>query len=200
MIIEVEGIDGVGKTSQCRLLKNWLEETLGKRAIIVKDLESTQLGKKIKGILVTDAPRSKEVELFAFLCCKAHLFAEIIKAELEAGTYIICDRGTGSFLSYFEVQGFERSFLEKVLLTAVPSGYSPRTLLIDAEVRTAMQRNVSKSAHSKFDSMGSDFFERQRQVYLELAKSRGWAIIHGEQSLEVVHRSVIQAVGSILST
>lgn len=200
MIIEFEGIDGVGKTSQCRLLKNWLEESRGERAIIVKDLESTQLGKLIKEILVTDVMHSKEVELFAFLCCKAHLFAEIVEKEIEAGTHIICDRGTGSFLSYFEVQGFERPFLESVLLTAVPNSYRPRTLLLDTEVRVAMLRNVAKSSHSKFDSMGSDFFEMQRQVYLELAKSYEWTIIPGEQPLEVVHLSVIQAVGNMLSS
>ena len=199
MIIEVEGIDGVGKTSQCRLLKNWLEEKLGERAIIVKDLESTQLGRQIKGILVTDVPRSKEVELFGFLCCKAHLFAEIIEKELEAGTHIICDRGIGSFLSYFEVLGFDRSFLENVLLTAVPSGYSPQTLLLDADVHVAMQRNVSKSAHSKFDSMGGDFFERQRKVYLDLALSRQWSVVSSEQPLELVHMSVINSIERMFS-
>ena len=68
MIIEIEGIDGVGKTSQCRLLKNWFEQTLQHRAIIVKDLESTQLGRTIKEALVTDMPRTREVELFGFLC------------------------------------------------------------------------------------------------------------------------------------
>jgi dTMP kinase len=199
MIIEVEGIDGVGKTSQCRLLKNWLEEKLGERAIIVKDLESTQLGRQIKGILVTDVPRSKEVELFGFLCCKAHLFAEIIEKELEAGTHIICDRGIGSFLSYFEVLGFDRSFLENVLLTAVPSGYSPQTLLLDADVHVAMQRNVSKSAHSKFDSMGGDFFERQRKIYLDLALSRQWSVVSSEQPLELVHMSVINSIERMFS-
>ncbi len=200
MIIEVEGIDGVGKTSQCRLLKNWIEETTSGRAIVVKDLESTQLGRQIKSILVTDVARSKEVELFSFLCCKAHLFAEIIEQECAAGTHIICDRGVGSFLSYFEVLGFERSFLESVLATALPPNYQPKTLLLDADVRVAMQRNVSKPAHSKFDSMGGDFFERQRKVYLELATSRDWTIISSEQSLDAVHESIISAVRKELST
>jgi len=166
MIIEVEGIDGVGKTSQCQLLKSWFEETLGQQAIIVKDLESTKLGRQIKDILVTDAPRSREVELFGFLCCKAHLFTEILEKEVEAGTHIICDRGVGSFLSYFEVMGFERAFLETVLAVALPRTYCPQTILFDADVSVTLHRNLSKSMPSKFDSMGSGFFERQRKYIL----------------------------------
>lgn len=197
MIVEIEGIDGVGKTSQCRLLKNWLEG-LGEPAIVVKELESTPLGRQIKGILVTDVQRSKEVELFAFLCCKANLFNEIIRKEVMAGTHIICDRGIGSFLSYFEVLGFKRQFLEEVLLTAVSESHEVHTVLIDVDIQVAMYRNVSKPSHSKFDSMGIDFFEKQRKVYLELAKVHGWTVVGGEESINDVHQAMIQAVQKML--
>lgn len=193
MLIEIEGIDGAGKTTQCRLLKNWFE-CKGEKAIVVKDLESTQLGRQIKSIFVTDMPRAKEVELFGFLCCKAHLFFEIILPELKSGTHVICDRGTGSFLSYFEVLGFDKTFLTSSLSIALIGEYKPVTFLIDLEVQVALRRNVAKPTYSKFDNMGSAFFNSQRQVYAELAEINHWTIIEGTSSIEDVHQSILSSV------
>lgn len=199
MIIELEGIDGVGKTSQCRLLRNWLEEQTGARTLVLKDLESTQLGRKIKEILTTDVPCSKQAELFAFLSCKAHLFSEVIDREVAAGSHIICDRGYGSFLSYFEVYGFDRSFLESLLKAAVPASYKPHTILLDADVQTALRRNIAKSEHSRFDALGSDFFSQQRHIYLELAKAHAWMVVKCENSIDAVHQQIVAAVSTLLN-
>ncbi|MFA5130375.1 MAG: dTMP kinase [Patescibacteria group bacterium] len=190
MIIEIEGIDGVGKTTQCRMLKNWIENR-GKRAVLVKDLEATLFGRQMKSILTTDSPRAKETELFAFLCCKTQLFSEVVEPELARGSYIICDRGFGSFLTYFEVLGLKRGMLSNLLSIALPK--SPEhvtTFLIDLDVPEALRRNLSKPAHSKFDGMGKQFFEAQRAAFLDLAASETWTIVDGTQSIESVHSSI----------
>jgi dTMP kinase len=197
MLIEIEGIDGVGKTTQCRLLKTWFEDC-HERAIIVKDLESTELGRKIKTTLVIDTNKTKEVELFAFLCCKANLFAETVWRELESGAHVICDRGTGSFLSYFEVLGFKRKFLKHLLSIALPGPYNPVVLLLDADVKEALQRNVAKPSYSKFDNMGTSFFEGQRRIYQELAQNAEWQTIDASPSAADVHRAIINTIGSLL--
>jgi dTMP kinase len=194
VIIEIEGIDGVGKTTQCRLLKNWLESR-GSRAIVVKDLETTLFGRQIKSILITDSPRSNQAELFAFLCCKSQLFTEVVEQELERGTHVICDRGIGSFLSYFEVFGFNRELLLQLLSIAVPNEpVTPVTFLIDLEVREALTRNLSKSAHSKFDGMGTRFFEDQRNVFLDLARANRWTVVDGRGSVAEVHEAIVSAL------
>lgn len=193
MIIEIEGIDGVGKTTQSRLLKNWLE-SCGERAVIVKDLESTRLGKQIKAVLATDTPRTKEVELFGFLCCKAHLFAETIRHAIADGVHVICDRGIGSFLSYFEVLGFERTFLIQMLEVALPDLRPSKTVLLDLDVQEALRRNVAKSACSKFDSMGGTFFANQRRIYQELAYANQWIVISGSDSIDAVHRAIVSVM------
>lgn len=193
MIIEIEGIDGTGKTTQCHLLKCAIEER-GKQAIIVKDLESTELGKQIRTILVTDAPRSSGMELFSFLCCKAHLLEQVVLPELEKGTYIICDRGRGSLLSYFEALGFSRTFLLEALSFVLPPQYASRTFYIDLEVKEALRRNTTKPVASKFDKMGADFFERQRHIYHELAQKEAWVVIDGTHPIDTIHRMILTAL------
>lgn len=189
MIIEIEGIDGVGKTTQCRLLSRWFESR-GQRSVIVKDLESTELGRQIKPILTTDTKRTKEVELYAFLCCKAHLFSEVIGPEVSNGTHIICDRGIASLLSYFEVSGFKTGFLKEMVATVVPSHFLSTTFLLDSGVGEAIRRNVAKPSHSKFDNMGTEFFEKQRVIFMRLAQENGWPIIDANTSIEQIHTAI----------
>lgn len=192
MIVEIEGIDGAGKTLQCRLLKNWFEKTLGQRAIVVKDLESTSIGRQIKEFLITDTPRTKEVELFAFLFCKSSLMSEVIAKEIERKTHIICDRGIGSFLSYFQINGFNCSFLEMLLSKAILKSYKATTIILDLEVDVAMSRNANKPSHSKYDGMGSEFFEQQRRALLELGSHRQWKIVDGGHDIQLVHSSIVE--------
>ena len=197
MIIEIEGIDGVGKTTQCRLLKNWLESQR-ERSVIVKDLDSTRLGRQLKSFLTAEAVCSKEVELFAFLCCKAHMFSTVVRREVNKGSHIICDRGTGSFLSYFEVSGFSSDFLKEALSVALPRPYGPVTILIDADVQKALRQNMSKPNYSKFDNAGSAFFEKQRLSYQYLARAGQWYVIDGNGSVEDVYESMIDIVRRLI--
>jgi len=193
MLIEIEGIDGTGKTTQCQMLRSWFESQ-GERAVIVKDLESTSFGRHIRSMLITDTPRSKETELFAFLACKSQLFSEIVIGELSQGSHIICDRGMGSLFSYFESHGLNRDVLATLLAIAVPDSLTINTVLIDLDVQVALARNSNKPSQSKFDNMGLNFFSKQRQVYLDLAKTNNWTVIDGSAGTKTVHSAITKAV------
>lgn len=191
MIIELEGIDGVGKTTQCQHLKAWFEAH-GHEAIVVKDLESTNFGAHIRQKLVSDMPRAVETELFAFLACKAQLVHTTIVEALSAGVHVICDRGIGSLISYFEAHSFIRAELDALVDIAVPDWYESTTVLIDMEPSLAMERKAEQGGDSKFDGMGKEFFECQREIFLNLAGHRdGWTILNGDQSISNLHSTII---------
>ena len=193
MIIEIEGIDGAGKTTQVRLLKQALENK-GHEVLIVKDLDSTEIGRKIKEMFVSDAPRAKAVELFGFLCCKAHLFSEVVDTAVRDETYVLCDRGFGSLISYFEAHGFEREKLEAMLEIAVPELRPSHTILLDLPVKEALRRNMAKQSFSKFDNMGARFFNLQRAIYLSLSERADWHVINAERSIEELHGDILKAL------
>lgn len=194
MIIELEGIDGAGKTTQVRLLKQSLEEN-GHKVLIVKDLDSTEIGRKIKEMFVSDAPRAKAVELFGFLCCKAHLFSEVVEKAIKDGSYVLCDRGFGSLISYFEAHGFKREKLEAMLEIAVPELRPSYTILLDLPVKEALRRNMAKQSFSKFDNMGARFFERQRTAYLSLSERPDWHVVDATKSIEELNRDILDVLG-----
>jgi dTMP kinase len=197
MIIEIEGIDGAGKTVQCNLLKERLTET-GRNVIVVKDLESTPLGKGVRQVLVQNDSRKREVELFAFLACKAQLYTQVITPFVATGGIVVCDRGIGSFISYFESLGLPRQFLSNSVDLAL-NGLRPRiTIFINTSVDEADRRKAEKQSLSKFDLMGDDFFHKQHQVFVDLAHSPSWRTVDGSGSIEEIAGHIFEHVGSVL--
>lgn len=197
MIIEIEGIDGVGKTTQCDLLKAWLQQQ-GRNAIIVKDLESTELGRGIRKVLISNEFRPPEVELFSFLACKSQLFSQVIVPTISKNGIVICDRGIGSFVSYFESLGFSRSFLFNAIELAI-NGLRPKiTFLLDVIVEEATRRKANKQEQSKFDLMGNDFFRKQRNIFLSLSEKLSWVALDASLSIEETHSLIVRYLKSAL--
>ncbi len=196
MIIEIEGVDGIGKTTQSNLVKSWLEER-GHNAMVVKDLESTYFGREIRRMLTSDVYRTHLAEMFGFLCCKTQLFSEVIKPGLSGGSCVICDRGCGSFLSYFEACGLDYDFLSKMLVASIPSDLEAQTVLLVGDVIVAQERNAKKGICSRFDKMGPQFFEKQQLIYKRLAKERGWIVVDGNGSVEQVRNSIVASLSKL---
>lgn len=197
MIIEIEGIDGVGKTTQCELLRIWLTST-GKSTIIVKDLESTDIGNGIRDVLVRNVTRPTEVEMFAFLACKSQLFSEVILPFERSGGIVICDRGIGSFLSYFASSGYTQSFLNGAIEIAINGERPDLTILIDVSVEVARQRKAQKFSQSKFDLMSDEFFTKQRSTFLELSQHPKWRVIDGTLSISEISETIKQYIGEMV--
>jgi len=197
VIIEIEGIDGVGKTTQCELLRKALAQA-GKEAIVVKELESTEIGHGIREVLVRNVARPTEVELFAFLACKSQLFAQVILPFEERGGIVICDRGVGSFLSYFSASGYPLSFLNGAIEIAINGRRPDLTILIDMPVKEARKRKLNKLTQSKFDLMSDAFFRTQRAMFLELSESPKWRIVDGASSIDATCGVIRRFVDEII--
>ncbi len=95
MYVAIEGIDGVGKTTQINLLKEKLKDS----ALFTKEPGGTDFGIKAREILLSGGLRSKRAELFLFLADRAEHFEEVIKPNLDRKT-IISDRSFLSGIAY----------------------------------------------------------------------------------------------------
>lgn len=196
MILEIEGIDGAGKTTQCELLKAWFEKK-GMVALCVKDLESTEFGRQVREMLEMEIFKSKEAELFAFLTCKSQLFSQIISPSITEKTIVICDRGVGSFLSYFEIFGFSHEFLNSAINLATGHVKATLTVLLDVSVEEAQKRKLAKNTMSRFDRLNREFFKKQSEVFSNLAHQFSWKRIDGSESIITVHEKIVEEVCTI---
>jgi dTMP kinase len=169
MFIEIEGIDGVGKTTQCDLLLKWFR-IQGFPAMIVKEPGGTLFGRKLKELIMSDTPRNKKTELFSFLAAKSQLYTEIILPALQSGTWVIADRGGLSFLSYHHISaGVEIDELRRLLSAATEATVPDLTIMLDAPPETALQRMLDSGRDlTSFDLKGNGFFADQRRIFKQL--------------------------------
>src|SRR5262249_56911580 len=105
-LLSLDGIDGTGKTTQCRLLVDWLTAA-GVAAVGCADPGGTLLGDQLRQILLNSREEiSPRAETLLFMASRAELVAQVIQPALEMGRVVVCDRFVAANVVY---QGYGQS-------------------------------------------------------------------------------------------
>lgn len=90
--IVVEGIDGSGKTTTCKLLKDILEQDFNISVLLTREPGGTEFGEKCRELLFNHDNLTVETEVLLMLAARFQHYYEKILPALENGTWVICDR------------------------------------------------------------------------------------------------------------
>ena len=170
IFITFEGGEGVGKSTQIRLLAARLEAS-GYKTRVLRDPGGTVIGEKIRGILLDtkNAELDSISELLLYEAARAQLVAEHILPALEDGMIVLCDRFTDSTLTY---QGVARGLGFDVVKAANKIGSKElvpdRTIVLTRDVEVALKR-ASKNGADRLESEGIDFHTRVHEAFAALA-------------------------------
>jgi dTMP kinase len=178
--ISLEGGEAVGKSTQITRLAERLAK-IGHKTIVTREPGGTPLGESIRHLL-KHSPEGRgmtpQAELLLFLASRAELVRKVIMPALDQGTWILCDRFLDSTTVY---QGAGRQLpvdiVERLNAFAVGIHLPGLTLVLDLEPREARRRQQHRArpaGEGIFDRMEAeptDFFDRVRQGYLDLAKA-----------------------------
>src|SRR5437763_989526 len=92
LFVSLDGLDGTGKSTQCRLLADWLRAR-GREATLCADPGGTAVGDVIRTLLLEHrGEMSVTCEAFLFMASRAQLTAGVIRPALEAGQVVVSDR------------------------------------------------------------------------------------------------------------
>ena len=196
-IFSFEGIEGVGKSTQINLLKEYLE-TNGYSTEILREPGSTITGESIRSILLDSKENlSSESELLLMFAARAQLISE--KVNSSNSDIILFDRFYDASLAY---QGFGRNlpidFIQS-LITFINCPEPCLTFLLDISVQDGFERKVN-DVKDRIESAGSEFFQKVREGYLEIAKNNQNRIkvIDAMQSIDDINKSIIDYVKPLL--
>jgi dTMP kinase len=216
LFITFEGPDGSGKTTQVRLLTEWLRDN-GVDPLVLRQPGSTPLGERIRAILLDSrseallGPIAPLSELALMFADRAQQIAEVIRPSLLAGRVVLCDRYTDSSEAY---QGAGRQLgSERVLAVhqAICDGFQPHLtilLLPDAEVSLARARRrneVFQQEHggadeNRFEAEGESFFRRVHSAYEAIARREPERVVRfGAGSIEEIAAGIREVVQARLS-
>ncbi|MEO8232604.1 MAG: dTMP kinase [Ignavibacteriota bacterium] len=204
MFITFEGIDFCGKSTQVKLLKDYLIEQK-KEVYLIREPGGTEISEKIRAILLDKKNNVMvmETEIFLFSASRAQLVREVIRPYLQKGYYVISDRFHDSSTAY---QGFGRGLSVDAILNihnlAIGDTIPDITFFIDIPNSVAIERkqNVAHSELDRIEVSDNNFYERVRDGYLYLAKKeKRFRIIDGTQNINQINEQIIKEIKSLES-
>ncbi|HKU59287.1 MAG TPA: dTMP kinase [Gaiellaceae bacterium] len=167
MFVTFEGVDWSGKSTQTRLLAEWLRAQ-GKTVLETREPGGTPAAEAIRDVVLHGPPMSAWAEAALYAAARADHVAHAIRPALERGEVVICDRYLDSSVAY---QGIARGLgAERVreLSLLVTRGLLPdRTFLVLIDPDEAAAR--AGNDHDRIEREGADFMRRADAGYRELA-------------------------------
>ena len=197
LFITFEGIDGSGKSTQARMLRDYLK-TRGHDVILTREPGGSPGAEEIRSLVLEGDPDrwSAETEILLFTAARRDHLERLIAPALAQGKIVICDRFADSTRMY---QGLSRGDLRGLVdqLHDLMIGREPdMTVLIDMDPALGLDRALSRNGtEERFEEFGESMQAQMRAGFLALADeySDRFHIIDGNQDIDAVARDV-QAV------
>jgi dTMP kinase len=208
MLITFEGIDGSGKSTQVKLLKNYLH-TKGIDAATFREPGGIALAESIRTLLLQSKQDMTSIaELLLFAASRAELVGQLILPALAKNQIVILDRFYDSTTAY---QGYGRGVDLNIIadINRIASfGLAPSlTIFLDILPEDAMMRKFSEkslplsfgkndSPLDRMESSGLEFYHRVRNGYKQLASEHAerFAEINALRSVTEIHKEIISRV------
>lgn len=205
--ITFEGIDGSGKSTQMRLLANFLEEE-GFNVVTTREPGGTSVGLRLRAALL-DAHEEVDplTELLVFAADRAQHVRRVLRPALEAGKVVFSDRYADATAAYQGAgRGFSPELISEIIALATEGLKPHKTLLFDLSVgestaRTRRRTN-GRQQGDRLDAEAEDFHIRVREAYLNLARAEPerFVVINTNGAVEQTHQRVKEIVVPFLKS
>ncbi len=202
--ITVEGGEGTGKSTQVKLLEEYLSSK-GIDVVITREPGGTEIGTELRRLLCTgDKDKFDPIAevLLYYADRRIHLQQKVWPA-LEKGSWVISDRFADSTMAY-QYYGYNKRVPKKILedLYNITVGdfYPDLTLILDIDPQVGLSRSMVKNSHYeeqeiRFESRKLDFHNNLRNGFLEIAKTANrYVVLNAEQSVHDLHSDIVKVV------
>jgi dTMP kinase len=198
--LTIEGIEGVGKSTQVARLSEGLNER-GIAHAVTREPGGTPLAERIREIVLDNARGEimpPTAELLLMFAARAVHLSNFVEPNLRAGRWVVCDRFIDATYAY--QGGGRRLNVEHIrrLETMVVGARRPDlTVLLDAPVEQALERARQRNAGGaadRFESERAEFFERVRDAYRAraAAEPNRIAVVDASQSVDRVALQILE--------
>ena len=195
MFVTFEGCEGVGKSTQLNMLKDYLCRT-GQEAVFVREPGSTRISERIRTVILDPAltEMTAETEALLYAAARAQLVSEVILPALSAGKTVICDRYVDSSIAY---QGYARGLgadmIRRINSYALENAVPDVTVFIDLRP-SASFRSVRRE--DRLEREAEDFHNRVYDGYIAQARTSNgrFVLIKPEKDKFETQRKIIEAL------
>ena len=191
--ITFEGIDGCGKSTQARLLLDYMNKS-GVETILVREPGGTNISESVREILLhsSSGQMGDRTESLLMTASRAQLTQEVIIPNMDQGKFVIADRYSDSTLAY---QGGGRNLDIEWLIEL--NNYATFTLLPDitffVDIRSEETLRRLDNNKDRIEGEGIEFQARVRKTYHELADrfNERYVTLDGYGEIGDIHQKVL---------
>ncbi|MFA6082245.1 MAG: dTMP kinase [Patescibacteria group bacterium] len=196
IFITFEGGEGTGKSTQVKLLAEWLTEAKHD-VFTLREPGGEETAEKIRQIILDPpSPLTTNAELLLFLASRSQVCEKLIKPHLHKGSVVICDRFIDSSAVYQGyVRGIELGEVNNLNLFATGNIKPDLTILLDIDPKIGLSRQEDQN---RFEKEGLEFHQKIRQAYLDLAKNNPDRIkvVDASGTVDEVHEAIVKVIQS----
>jgi dTMP kinase len=198
--ISFEGLDGAGKTTQVKMLAEWMADR-GIEYVGTREPGGTLVGMEIRNLILNPIkPLDPMAEAFLFAADRAQHFKDVVIPALKRGEIVICDRCFDSSIAYQGyVRGVGSGFVEHLSSAAMRLNEPHLTILLDLPPdQVALRKNTEDA--SRFDKETVEFHTKLRAAFLARAKNehKRIKVVDATQSVEAIHGEIVRLVKVLL--
>lgn len=203
LFLSLDGIDGTGKSTQCRKLAEWFR-TRGHVVTECTDPGGTAVGTAIREILLAQRHSLRlSCEALLFMASRAQLVGDVIRPALQTGQVVICDRFTLANVVYQgHAGGLDVPTLRDIGRFATGGLEPDLTIVLDLPVEVAQGRRDTRAIRDdRIESRDVGYHRRVREGFLVEAQRQPERIrvIDAQADISTVHQRIVEEVSRVMA-
>lgn len=199
--IVLDGPDGCGKSTQVKLLVEWLQKQ-GVPARSFRDPGDTVIGEKVRRILLSPEhiAMSIRTEMLLYMAARAQLWQEKIAPALRENECVVLDRWLSSTCAYQgHAGGFGMVNVIKLATDSLTRPWPDLTIILDVDLETSVNRLLVKP--DRMEAKPPEYHQKVREGFLELARQQqNFFVVDAAGEIETVHEKVLQLISEVSFT
>ncbi|WP_034610976.1 dTMP kinase [Cellulomonas sp. URHD0024] len=200
LFVSFEGGDGAGKSTQARLLGDWLR-SLGREVVLTREPGGTELGVELRSAVLHGDHVDARTEALIYATDRAHHVATVVRPALARGAVVVTDRYLDSSVAY---QGSGRDLgadeVERLSLWAVDGLLPALTVLLDLDPVAGRARLTGEP--DRLERAGDEFHRRTREAFLGRAAAEPgrWLVLDATRPVEELSLAIRERVEALVGT
>ncbi|MGE3317679.1 MAG: dTMP kinase [Candidatus Berkiella sp.] len=196
--ITVEGIEGVGKSSNIQFIAECLAQQ-GCQVVLTREPGGTPIGERVRDILLAEFTEKTlpKTELLLLYAARLQHVEHVIMPALSEGKWVICDRFVDATYAYQGAgRGVDFNDIDRLNEWTLGSFRADFTIILDAPVEVALGRIHKSRVLDRFEKEQAAFFEKIRQFYLSRATQdpQRYIVIDASQELSQVQQHLADVI------
>lgn len=204
--IVIEGLEGAGKSTAIAYIAEWLalQNVPVDQITYTREPGGTELAERMRDIVKMDVEGEEledKAELLLMYAARVQLVEQVIKPAQNNQHIVVGDRHNWSSLAYQGGgRGIDLQLIEEIKQVSLGDFNADFTLFLDIDPELGLSRARGRGELDRIERLAIDFFERTRQVFLQLTnKDQNAVKIDASQTPELVKKAIFKQLDNWLA-